>query len=79
MTTTLLPGANKGLGYEAAKRLVLPGHEVCLGARDAAARRRPLGPLLARFVQLDVTDAASVEAAAALVAKTGGFLRGPRE
>jgi NAD(P)-dependent dehydrogenase (short-subunit alcohol dehydrogenase family) len=34
MTKTLITGANKGLGYEAAKRLVVEGRDVWIGARD---------------------------------------------
>ncbi len=73
MTKTLITGANKGLGYEAAKRLVAEGHEVWVGARDTKLGEEAARTLDARFVQLDVTDDASVEAAAALVVKTGGL------
>jgi NAD(P)-dependent dehydrogenase (short-subunit alcohol dehydrogenase family) len=73
MTKTLITGANKGLGYEAAKRLVAEGHEVWVGARDTTLGEEAARTVGARFVQLDVTDEASVEAAAALVAKTGGL------
>ena len=34
MTTTLVTGANKGLGYRAAQRLLAAGHDVWIGARD---------------------------------------------
>ena len=73
MTKTLITGANKGLGYEAAKRLVAEGHEVWVGARDTKLGEEAARTLNARFVQLDVTDDASVEAAAALVAEIGGL------
>jgi NAD(P)-dependent dehydrogenase (short-subunit alcohol dehydrogenase family) len=73
MTKTLITGANKGLGFETAKRLVAAGHEVWLGARDSRLGAEAARTLNARSVQLDVTDDASVETAAALVARTGGL------
>jgi NAD(P)-dependent dehydrogenase (short-subunit alcohol dehydrogenase family) len=63
MTTTLITGANKGLGYETARRLIAEGHEVWVGARDEARGRAAADELGARFVQLDVTDDESVAAA----------------
>lgn len=73
MTTTLITGANKGLGFETARRLVADGHLVYIGSRDpergqAAARR-----LGARTVVLDVTDDASVAAAVKVVEGDGGL------
>ena len=64
MTTTLITGANKGLGYETARRLIAEGHDVWVGARDAGRGRAAAEELGASFVQLDVTDDASVAAAA---------------
>jgi len=64
MTTTLITGANRGLGFEAARRLIADGHEVWMGTRDADRGRAAAEELGARFVQLDVTDDASVAAAA---------------
>jgi NAD(P)-dependent dehydrogenase (short-subunit alcohol dehydrogenase family) len=74
MTTTFITGANKGLGHETARRLIELGHTVLLGARDpepGAAAARDLG---ARFVPIDVTDDASVAAAAADVAAHEGSI-----
>lgn len=65
MTITFITGANKGLGHETARRLIARGHTVLLGARDAKAGRAAAEELGARFVQIDVTDEASVAAAAA--------------
>lgn len=75
MTITLITGANKGLGHETAKQLIALRHTVYVGARDAARGRATANKLGARFVQLDVTDDASVESAFEQVAsETGGRL-----
>jgi NAD(P)-dependent dehydrogenase (short-subunit alcohol dehydrogenase family) len=37
MTRTLITGANHGLGYHTAQRLMALGHEVWVSARDAAS------------------------------------------
>ncbi|WP_329229310.1 MULTISPECIES: SDR family NAD(P)-dependent oxidoreductase [unclassified Streptomyces] len=74
MTTTLITGANKGLGHETARRLIEAGHTVYAGARDARRGEEAAARLGARFVQLDVTDEESVEAAAAFVRKDAGGL-----
>jgi NAD(P)-dependent dehydrogenase (short-subunit alcohol dehydrogenase family) len=63
MTTSLITGANKGLGFEAAQQLAAAGHQVWIGARDHARGRHAADELGARFVHLDVTDDASVAAA----------------
>jgi NAD(P)-dependent dehydrogenase (short-subunit alcohol dehydrogenase family) len=73
MTTTLITGANKGLGYETARRLIEAGHTVWMGARDAARGQQAADALGGRFVQLDVTSDASVAGAAETVAATGGL------
>lgn len=72
-TTTLITGANRGLGYETARRLIAKGHTVWIGARDEARGQKAADELGARFVQLDVTDDASVDAAAATVGAAGGL------
>ncbi|MDT0542900.1 SDR family NAD(P)-dependent oxidoreductase [Streptomyces lonegramiae] len=73
MTTTLITGANKGLGFETARRLVAAGHTVYIGSRDAERGRRAAERLGARTVFLDVTDDASVAAAAKAVEADGGL------
>jgi NAD(P)-dependent dehydrogenase (short-subunit alcohol dehydrogenase family) len=62
-TATLITGANKGIGFENARRLITAVHAVWLGCRDQARGERAAGELGGRFVQLDVTDDASVDAA----------------
>ncbi|RQW84036.1 SDR family oxidoreductase [Micromonospora globispora] len=81
MTTTiaLITGANKGIGLATARQLGARGMTVLVGARDAARGReaeRTLrdGGADARFVPLDVTDEASVAAAAKLVEQEYGHL-----
>jgi NAD(P)-dependent dehydrogenase (short-subunit alcohol dehydrogenase family) len=73
MTTTLITGANNGLGFETARRLIALGHTVYLGARDRERGEGAAQRLGARFVPIDVTDDASVAAAAAWIErqKTG--------
>jgi NAD(P)-dependent dehydrogenase (short-subunit alcohol dehydrogenase family) len=75
MTTTLITGANKGLGYETARRLVAAGHTVHIGSRDADRGRRAAEQLGAgaRPVQLDVTDDVSVAAAVQAIEADGGL------
>jgi NAD(P)-dependent dehydrogenase (short-subunit alcohol dehydrogenase family) len=73
MTTTLITGANKGLGREVARRLLAGGHDVWLAARDADRGREAAGALGGRPLVLDVTDDASVAAAAEQVAAAGGL------
>ncbi|GAB3605884.1 SDR family NAD(P)-dependent oxidoreductase [Conyzicola nivalis] len=74
MTTTLITGANKGLGFETARRLIELGHTVYLGARDAEKGAAAAESLGARFVQIDVTDDASVAGAAASILEEAGHL-----
>src|SRR5262245_24991082 len=67
MTTTLITGANRGLGFEVARQLVAAGHRVLIGARDTARGQEAADTIGTRFVQLDVTEDASVAAAAKTV------------
>lgn len=74
MTITLISGANKGLGYETARRLIELGHTVYLGARDPIAGEAAAQELGGRFVLLDVTDDDSVAIAAASIRDSEGHL-----
>ncbi|MCM3817093.1 SDR family NAD(P)-dependent oxidoreductase [Streptomyces sp. DR3-1] len=73
MTTTLITGANKGLGFETARRLTAAGHTVYAAARTPEKAGRAARELGARPLVLDVTDEASVAAAAARVEEQGGL------
>lgn len=72
MTTTkiaLITGANKGIGFETARQLGCRDMTVLIGARDeergeAAAGKLRAEGIDAHFVQIEVTDAASIKRAA---------------
>jgi NAD(P)-dependent dehydrogenase (short-subunit alcohol dehydrogenase family) len=74
MTVTLITGANKGLGRETARRLIELGHTVYIGARSAERGQAAASELGAQFVQLDVTDDASVAAALRVIDDREGHL-----
>jgi len=70
--TALVTGANKGIGFEIAAQLGALGITVLVGARDAERRETAVEKLRAagadaRGIALDVTDQASVDAAAAAI------------
>jgi NAD(P)-dependent dehydrogenase (short-subunit alcohol dehydrogenase family) len=77
-TIALVTGANKGIGRETARRLAEQGWTVWLGSRDPArgdqAARDLGGSGDVRAVALDVTDDASVAAAAATIGAEHGRL-----
>lgn len=78
-TIALVTGANKGIGYEIAAGLGALGWSVGVGARDDARREAAVQKLRADGadafgVPLDVTDDASVAAAARLVEERAGRL-----
>jgi NAD(P)-dependent dehydrogenase (short-subunit alcohol dehydrogenase family) len=77
-TIALVTGANKGIGYEIAAGLGALGWTVGVGARDDRRRAEAVAKLRAAGVDafgvpLDVTDDASVAAAARLLAERGGL------
>jgi NAD(P)-dependent dehydrogenase (short-subunit alcohol dehydrogenase family) len=78
-TTALVTGANKGIGYEIAAGLGALGWAVGVGARDTGRREAAVEKLRAAGVDafgvpFDVTDDASVAAAARLVEERAGRL-----
>jgi NAD(P)-dependent dehydrogenase (short-subunit alcohol dehydrogenase family) len=74
VTITLITGANKGLGFETARRLIAEGHSVYLGSRDAKRGRAAAEALGGRFIELDVTSDESVDAAARDIRRRDGRL-----
>jgi NAD(P)-dependent dehydrogenase (short-subunit alcohol dehydrogenase family) len=74
MTVTLVTGANKGLGYETARQLIERGHTVYIGARSVERGEAAATELGGQFVQLEVTDDASVETALGAIASREGHL-----
>jgi NAD(P)-dependent dehydrogenase (short-subunit alcohol dehydrogenase family) len=79
MTTALVTGANKGIGYETARLLGERGMTVLVGARssalgEAATARLRAGGADAVFVPLDVTDEESIARAAKWIADEYGVL-----
>jgi len=73
-------GSNTGIGYELVHLLAAKGHTVYLASRkesagiEAVAKIKKDKKLHVKFVQLDVTDIASVEAAVAKIKKDEGHL-----
>ncbi|MEU0543511.1 SDR family oxidoreductase [Nocardia sp. NPDC005978] len=79
MTTALITGANRSIGFETARQLAERGLTVLVGARDAERGRTATEKLKAEgaqahFVQLDVTDAESIARAAAWIEAEFGSL-----
>ncbi len=65
MTTTLITGGNAGIGFETARRLKELRHNVYIGSRDVTRGQEAAAELGVHFVQLDVTNEASVAQAVA--------------
>ena len=78
-TTALITGANKGIGLETARQLGKKDITVLIGARDLSKGKVATSELAkdgidAHFVEIDVSDPASVTKAAAQVTKEFGRL-----
>ncbi|OZF32035.1 short-chain dehydrogenase [Rhodococcus sp. 14-2483-1-1] len=73
-TITMITGGNKGIGHETARRLQRADHTVVIGARNRELGRAAAADLGVTFVQLDVTDQGSVDAAARQVRADHGRL-----
>ena len=69
MKTVLITGANKGIGFEAAKQLSQLGYFVYLGSRDkgrgidAINKFKNLGISTVELIEIDVTDINSIKRA----------------
>ena len=69
MKTVLITGANKSIGFETARQLAQQGYHVFITARDANRGQQAVQKLHdegfahTAFVQMDVTDAASIQKA----------------
>ncbi|KAJ7060440.1 hypothetical protein C8F01DRAFT_1370061 [Mycena amicta] len=76
----LVTGSNTGIGFELVGLLAAKGHTVYLASRkedaglEAVAKLKKEKNLDVKFVQLDITDAASAEAAAAKIKRDEGRL-----
>jgi len=69
----LVTGANKGIGYEIARQLGEKGYHVLVGARKPDAGKQAVASLQkggasSEFVEIDVSDPASIQKAAKSVA-----------
>lgn len=56
MTVSLITGANKGIGFETARRLSELGHVVYIGARDVERGEKAAAEIGARAVRLATGD-----------------------
>ena len=75
----LVTGANKGIGYEIARQLAAKGFRVLIGARNVEAGKQAAASIqksgdAAEFVEIDVSNRASIEKAAKAVADKADHL-----
>ena len=74
----LVSGGNKGIGFEIVRGLLQAGCRVYLGAREAAKGQQAMAELAAegdiRFLELDLDNQATLDAAAARLQREEGHL-----
>lgn len=70
---TLITGAARGIGRAFAEAYIREGAQVVIGDINIAAAKATAAEIGAEAVQLDVTDQASIDAAMAHMAATGGI------
>jgi NAD(P)-dependent dehydrogenase (short-subunit alcohol dehydrogenase family) len=76
----LITGANKGIGFETAKRMAGMGYQVYLGCRDPEKGKKALENLqetetnTVSLIELNVTDIQSIQAAFTLINEVDGKL-----
>ena len=72
----LVTGANQGVGFQVSKELVAHGVTVFVGSRDLERGRTAAAEIGvgAKPIQIDVTDRASIDAAAEAIRKEFGHL-----
>ena len=78
MTTSLITGANRGIGREVAIQLAALGHHVLVGARRPDSAAGTVSTIagsggVATVVALDIADAESIASARAAVEQLGGL------
>src|SRR5208282_3415573 len=73
--TALVTGANKGVGFDIVRQLLAEGLRVFLIARNAAAGKEAASSLGGdvRFLQMDVSDDASIQKGAKTYCELGVF------
>lgn len=80
MKTAVITGANKSIGFETARQLAQKGYYVYLGSRDRENGEQAVSSLKAEgltnieTLPVDVSDPASIDAAASLVRQKTGSL-----
>jgi NAD(P)-dependent dehydrogenase (short-subunit alcohol dehydrogenase family) len=74
MPIALVTGANRGIGRETARQLAQRSYDVIVAAREAGKAQEAAEAIGARPLELDVSDPASIERAAAAVTADPGAL-----